>query len=94
MKDPYEILIGPVITEKAMNLQKTEQPQYVFRVRLSANKPEVKKAVETAFKVKVESVNTIRMKGKMRRVRVRVGRRPDWKKVYVTLKEGHKIELY
>ncbi|MBM3333761.1 50S ribosomal protein L23 [Candidatus Sumerlaeota bacterium] len=94
MTDPYEILVGPVITEKATNLQKAEQPQYVFRVRLNANKPEIKKAIEGAFKVKVASVNTVRMKGKMRRVRFREGKRSDWKKAYVTLKEGHKIELY
>jgi large subunit ribosomal protein L23 len=94
MTDPYEILIKPVITEKATNLQTSAEPQYTFRVQRDATKPEIKKAIESAFKVKVKSVNTIRMKGKMRRVRVAAGKRPDWKKAFVTLQKGQRIEIY
>lgn len=94
MRNPYEVLIKPVITEKATNLQTAKQPQYTFRVRISANKNEIKKAVEAAFKVKVQSVNTVRVKGKMRRVRVQIGKRPDWKKAFITLKKGERIEIY
>jgi large subunit ribosomal protein L23 len=94
MTDPFAILLKPVITEKATNLQTADEPQYTFRVRISANKNEIKKAVETAFKVKVKSVNTMRVKGKMRRVRVQLGKRSDWKKAFVTLKKGERIEIY
>ena len=94
MMDPYAILLKPVITEKATLLQATEEPQYTFRVRISANKCEIKKAVESAFKVRVKSVNTMRVKGKMKRVRVQLGKRSDWKKAFVTLKKGERIEIY
>lgn len=94
MRDPFEVLLEPVITEKATNLQQVEVPQYTFRVRIDANKTEIKKAVEKAFNVKVKSVNTVRMKGKRKRLGVSEGKRPDWKKAYVTLEKGHHIELY
>lgn len=94
MKDPYEILMKPVITEKATSLQTSEEPQYTFRVRLDANKIEIKKAIEAAFKVRVKRVNTIRVKGKMKRVRIQMGKRPDWKKAYITLRKGEQIDLY
>jgi large subunit ribosomal protein L23 len=92
--DPYAILLKPVITEKATNLQNREEPQYTFRVRLAANKTEIKKAVEAAFKVRVKSINTVRVKGKMRRVRIQIGKRSDWKKAFVTLRKGERIEIY
>jgi len=94
MIDPYAILVKPVITEKATNLQATDEPQYTFRVRIGANKSEIKKAIQAAFKVKVKNVNTVRVKGKMRRVRVQLGKRSDWKKAYVTLHKGERIEVY
>ncbi|KPL12354.1 50S ribosomal protein L23 [candidate division BRC1 bacterium SM23_51] len=94
MKDPYEVLLKPVITEKATDLQVSEEPQYTFRVRLDANKIEIKKAIEAAFKVRVKRVNTVRVRGKRRRVRIQMGKRPDWKKAYVTLQKGEQIELY
>jgi len=94
MIDPYTILIKPVITEKATDLQTEEEPQYTFRVRIDANKAEIKKAVEAAFKVRVKSVNTLRVQGKMRRVRIQMGKRSDWKKAYVTLRKGEHLELY
>jgi len=94
MIDPYTILLKPVITEKATNLQTAKEPQYTFRVKIDANKSEIKKAVETAFKVKVKSVNTMRLKGKMKRVRIQMGKRSDWKKALVTLQKDQRIEIY
>jgi large subunit ribosomal protein L23 len=90
-----EIIKRPIITEKAMKLG--EQRQYVFEVDPKANKIEIKKAVEEMFEVKVESVRTLRVKGKQRtrytRRGVMRGRTPLRKKAYVTLKEGYSIDL-
>ncbi len=66
----------------------------LFKVRPDANKIEVKQAVETLFKVKVEQVRMARYLGKMRRIGKNMGRRSDWKKAYVTLKEGDKIDFF
>jgi len=94
MKSPYEILIRPVITEKATLLnERKDGPQYVFKVRLDANKIEIKRAIEAAYGVKVKAVNTVRLKGKSKRQGRFEGRRSDWKKAYVTLQEGQKIEV-
>ena len=68
--------------------------KFLFKVRPDANKIEVKHAVETLFKVKVEQVRMARYLGKMRRVGKNIGRRPTWKKAYVTLKEGDKIDFF
>ena len=65
----------------------------VFQVALDANKFEIKSAVEQLFNVKVKKVNTLRLKGKTKRFRGRPGRRPDIKKAYVTLVEGHSIDV-
>ncbi|HHW44558.1 MAG TPA: 50S ribosomal protein L23 [Desulfotomaculum sp.] len=92
MKDPRDILKRPVVSEKSMSL--VGDNKYTFIVDPAANKIEIKKAVEELFNVKVEKVNTMRVKGKVRRVRNIVGRRPDVKKAIVTLKEGNKIELF
>lgn len=90
-----EIIRKPIITEKAMKLG--EQRQYVFEVDAKANKIQIKQAVEKMFEVKVESVRTVRVKGKVRRRFTRrgfmEGRTPLRKKAYVTLKEGYSIEL-
>ena len=67
--------------------------QYLFSVKQAANKIQIKRAVEDIYKVKVDSVNTQRMPGKLKRVRAQLGRTPDWKKAVVTLKSGHKIDL-
>ena len=88
----YEILRRPVITEK--NTLLIEQNKYTFEVARGANKPQIKEAVEKAFKVKVADVNVIHMPGKMRRAGRRRGMTPSWKKAVVTLKEGNKIELF
>lgn len=87
----YNTILGPVITEKAT--QNSEFNQVTFKVRLEATKPEIKKAVEQLFKVKVNRVNTLRVKGKTKRFRGVPGRRPDWKKAIVTLAEGDSIDV-
>ncbi|OGQ79757.1 MAG: 50S ribosomal protein L23 [Deltaproteobacteria bacterium RIFCSPLOWO2_12_FULL_60_19] len=93
MKEPQRIILAPLVTEKStLLLEKANQ--VLFRVRPDANKIEVKRAIETLFKVKVEKVRMNRYLGKLRRVGRNVGRLPQWKKAYVTLKEGDKIELF
>jgi large subunit ribosomal protein L23 len=87
----YEIIRTPVITEKATML--TERNQVVFRVATDASKPEIKKAVETLFGVKVLGVNTLIQKGKTKRFKGRPGVRSDVKKAYVQLAEGQSIDL-
>ena len=92
MKSPYDILVRPLITERALHGQ--EQRKYVFQVAITANKIEIKSAVEKAFGVKVDAVNTIRDKGKsIQRMRTPSGRRKDTKKAIVTLAEGQALEL-
>lgn len=88
----YEVLRRPVITEK--NTMLIEHNKYTFEVAQRANKPQIKEAVEIAFKVKVLSVNVIHVPGKMRRAGRQRGMTPDWKKAIVTLEQGHKIELF
>jgi large subunit ribosomal protein L23 len=92
LKDARDILKKPVITEKSMDL--VGQNKYTFLVDLVANKIEIKRAVEELFRVKVEKVRTIRYKGRLKRVRGRLGRTPDYKKAIVTLKEGNKIDIF
>ena len=87
----YDIVRSPVITEKATNV--SEHNQVIFRVPLAATKREVKVAVEELFSVKVKAVNTIRVQGKLKRFRGRVGRRSDYKKAVVTLGEGQRIDV-
>jgi len=87
----YDIIRGPVITEKATNL--SEHNQVIFRVPLAATKRAVKAAVEGLFSVNVTAVNTIRVMGKQKRFRGRVGRRSDYKKAIVTLREGQRIDI-
>lgn len=88
----YEVLRRPVITEK--NTMLIEQNKYTFEVSRDANKPQIKEAVEKAFKVKVSAVNVIHMPGKMRRAGRRRGMTPSWKKAVVTLEPGNKIEFF
>ncbi len=94
MKSPYEVLGRPLITERATTLSEDkDNPQYVFRVPVSVNKIEIAKAIEKIYNVKVDGVNTIRVKGKVKRQGRSVGKRADWKKAFVTLKQGEKLEL-
>ncbi|MEI6985559.1 MAG: 50S ribosomal protein L23 [Rhodospirillaceae bacterium] len=87
----YDLILAPVITEKATNL--TGNNQYTFCVPLTANKPDIKAAVEGLFSVKVTAVNTIVQKGKTKRFRGIAGRRSDIKKAMVTLAEGQRIDV-
>ena len=85
-KDPREILISPVVSEKAYTL--LDQGKYTFVVDPRANKSEIKRAVESVFGVKVESVHTLNRVGKTRRTRFGLGKRKDTKRAIVTLREG------
>src|ERR1700745_756124 len=87
----FDIVRAPVITEKATNV--SEHNQVIFRVPLAATKREVKAAGEEVFSVKGKAVNTIRVQGKLKRFRGRVGRRSDYKKAVVTLGEGQRIDV-
>ena len=93
MKPLYEIIRKPLITEKA-NLLKEETQVVSFEVVRTANKIEIKQAIEKAFDVKVRAVKTIRVRGKVKRVGTNIGQRNSWKKAYVTLEEGHNIDFY
>ena len=86
----YDVIVGPLVTEKATML--SEHGQIAFRVRLDATKPEIRQAVEKLFNVKVTSVNTLRVKGKTKLFRGRRGRRSDYKKAIVTLAEGQNVD--
>lgn len=88
-----EVVLGPVITEKGTLVGELGN-QVVFRVHRQANKIEIRQAVETLFKVKVDKVRTSRQLGKIRRVGKHLGRRPAWKKAYVTLAEGNRIDFF
>jgi large subunit ribosomal protein L23 len=88
-----DVIKGPVITEKG-TLVNERGNQVVFRVDPRANKVEIRHAIEQLFKVKVEKIRTARMLGKMRRVGRHAGRRPTWKKAYVTLAEGNRIDFF
>ncbi|MEW6350422.1 MAG: 50S ribosomal protein L23 [Thermodesulfobacteriota bacterium] len=91
--EEYKIIRKPIVTEKSSNL-KEEANQVVFEVRLDANKVEIRKAVEKLFKVKVLAVNTQNRQGKRKRLGRTVGRRRNWKKAVVTLKEGDRIDFF
>jgi large subunit ribosomal protein L23 len=88
-----DVVRGPLITEKGTLVNELSR-QVIFRVHPQANKIEIGRAVETLFKVKVEKVRTSRQLGKIRRVGRHMGRRPDWKKAYVTLAEGSRIDFF
>ena len=87
---PRNIIISPIITEKSSN-QVQKQNTYSFKVSGNANKIEIKKAIERIFDVKVLSVNTICYQGKPKSLGKYNGKRPDWKKAIVTLRQGDKI---
>ncbi|MDZ7315565.1 MAG: 50S ribosomal protein L23 [candidate division KSB1 bacterium] len=97
MKSHHEILLRPILTEKMLKLQETER-KYGFVVSKDANKIDIKRAVEKKFDVKVDKVATMIVKGKLKRRNTRrgltVGKRPDWKKAIVTLREGEKIDFF
>jgi large subunit ribosomal protein L23 len=92
MRNSYEVLIGPMLTEKGTLMKETDN-KVLFRVAKHANKIEIKKAVEEIFKVKVDCVRTINVRGKKKRMGKFEGKRPDWKKAIVALKEGEKLDF-
>ena len=87
----YDVILSPVITEKATAA--SERNQVVFRVAPHATKPQIKEAVEKLFDVKVKGVNTLVRKGKRKAFRGRPGVQSDVKKAIVTLEEGHRIDV-
>ena len=92
MLSGHQILVRPIVTEK--NTMLNEVGKYTFEVLQTANKIEIKRAVETIFKVKVVTVRTQNMHGKVKRLGRSVGRRPDWKRAIVTLAKDQTIELF
>lgn len=93
MREAYQIIRRPLITEKGTDL-KDQTNQYLFEVAGDANKIEIKRAVETLFRVKVRQVRTLSVKGKTKRLGRFIGRTSDWKKAIATLKEGETIEFF
>ena len=89
----YDIIKRPLITEKT-NIQKELANQLTFEVDRRANRIEIKRAIETAFKVRVASVQTMQVKGKVKRRGRNVGKRRDWKKAIVTLMPGERIDFF
>ena len=90
MKNLYEVIRRPLLTEKSTVLKESQQT-LVFEVHRDATKPEIKKAVEALFDTKVQGVRVARVHGKVKRQGRHVGRRPDWKKAFVVLKKGEKM---
>jgi large subunit ribosomal protein L23 len=92
MKDPRQVIIRPIVTEHSYDLM--DKNVYTFEVAKSANKIEIRQAVETIFNVSVVNVNTLNVKPKPKRVRYKLGKTRTWKKAMVTLAEGDTIELF
>ena len=83
---PYDIILHPLFTEKSTMMGQFDK--YAFVVRLDSNKTEIKRAIEKVFDVKVKSINTQIVRGKVKRFGRTSGKRPNWKKAIVTLREG------
>ena len=90
MSDIYNIILSPVITEKATKI--SENNQYVFKVSLNSNKSNIKEAIEKLFKVKVKSINTTKVKGKTKVFKGTKGKRSDYKKAIITLNKGQNLD--
>jgi len=88
----FQVLVGPHISEKAAIVADANN-QYVFKVAVDATKAEVKKSVEQLFKVKVRNVNTLKVKGKVKRNKYGFSTKPTWKKAYVRLEQGQDIDF-
>ncbi|MBL42151.1 MAG: 50S ribosomal protein L23 [Rhodospirillaceae bacterium] len=87
----YEVIRSPVVTEKSTFI--SEYNQIVFNVAIDSSKREIKEAIEKLFKVKVKNVNTLRQNGKIKRFKGTVGKRPEFKKAFITLEEGNSIDV-
>ncbi|MDR0468462.1 MAG: 50S ribosomal protein L23 [Peptococcaceae bacterium] len=92
MRNPHDVLIKPIVTEKSSGLM--AEGKYTFRVDKAANKIEIKHAVESAFKVDVTDVKTMNMPGKLKRQGKTQGMTPEWKKAIVTLKSGQTLPIF
>ena len=92
MTNPRDLLIRPIITEKTAQMM--EKNKYTFQVPLTANKVEIRQAIEAIFNVKVEKVNTVRVLGKTKRMGRFVGKRSDYKKAIVKLVAGQKLPIF
>jgi len=88
----FQVLVSPHVSEKAAVAADTSN-QFVFRVAVDASKSEIKKSVEQLFKVKVDSVRTLKVKGKVKRNRFGYSTKPTWKKAYVRLAQGQEIDF-
>ena len=93
MRDARSILKRPLLTEKA-TIAREMANEYVFEVARDANRIQIKDAVERRFDVKVTGVRTVSVKGKIKRMGAHQGKRADWKKAYITLREGSTIDLF
>lgn len=93
MKNPRDIILAPVVSEKSYDLIE-DLNTYTFQVDPRANKTEVKQAIEAIFDVKVLRVNTQNRKGKLKRTGYVIGKRPDRKRALVTLADGHEIDIF
>jgi large subunit ribosomal protein L23 len=91
-KDPHDILLGPVVSEKSFEL--ADLGKYTFKVAKTANKTEIKEAVQKIFDVQVLSVNTLNRKGKVQRTRYGYGKRNDQKRAIVAVAEGQSIDVF
>ncbi|MFK8043308.1 50S ribosomal protein L23 [Congregibacter brevis] len=88
----FQVLMGPHVSEKAAIVADANN-QYVFKVALDATKSEIRKSVEQLFKVSVEDVQTLKVKGKMKRNRYGFSTKPTWKKAYVRIAQGQDIDF-
>ena len=92
MKNPRDVILAPVVSEKSYSL--LDAGRYTFVVHPSSNKTEIKEAIQTIFRVKVASVNTLNRKGKVKRFGATMGKRKDTKRAVVTLREGESIDIF
>lgn len=91
--EPYQVILRPLITEKATHLSERHNA-YTFEVNPLATKTEIKNAIEILFNVRVHDVRTQNRRGKVRRYRLKVGRMRHWKKAIVSLKDDYRIDFY
>ena len=94
MKSIHDVILRPLILTEKGEMLREEQHKFFFEVAISANKDQVKKAVEKLFNVRVADVNTMVVRGKPGRIGRRAAKRPNWKKAIVTLQEGDAIEFF
>ena len=94
MKTAHDVIIKPLVLTEKGEILREDNNQYLFKVAYKSTKPEIKAAIESLFKVDVADVNTMIVRGKPGRLGRRMGKRPNWKKAVVTLKEGDAIEFF